>query len=110
MAVTARTLFEALQVAAAESTQYTSTGVRTIIDKLTALNTTGAAVTITVKLIANGGVAGAGNTIVIKVLQPNETYTFPEIVGHVLEAGDFISTLASAGASVTMRSSGRLVS
>ena len=112
MAVTAKPLFEALQAAAAETTQYTTPGgTRTIVDKFTGTNTTAAAATLTVKLIASGGVAGAGNTIVsAKTIQPGETYTFPEVVGHVLAASDFISTLADTAAAITIRASGREVS
>jgi hypothetical protein len=111
MAVVARALFEPLQAQNAETTQYTSTGVRTIIDKFTGTNTTAGAVTLTVKLVASGGAAGAGNTIVsAKSLAAGECYTFPEVVGHVLEAGDFISTLAGAATSITIRASGRQVS
>lgn len=110
MTTTPRVLFEAVQAAAAETTQYTSTGLRTIIDKFTAYNTSAAAVTLTVKLIASGGAAGAANTIASRTIQPGDSYTFPEIVGHVLENGDLISTLASAGGSLTIRASGRAVS
>ena len=38
---------------------------------------------------------------------PNETYTFPEIVGQVLANGGFISTIASAANALTIRASGR---
>lgn len=112
MAVQAKSLFTPLQILAAETTQYAApAATRTIIDKFTGTNTTGGAVTITVKLIQSGGAASAGNTIVsVKSLAAGECYTFPEIVGHVLNSGDFISTLASAGASITVRASGREVS
>ncbi len=111
MAVTAKPLFNPLQVAAAETGQYTTpAGTRTIIDKFTGTNTTGAPVTLTVKLIPSGGGASAANTIVsAKSLAAGECYTFPELVGHVLNPGDVISTLASAGASITCRASGREV-
>ena len=112
MTVTAKALFEALQAQNAETTQYTTpTGTRTIIDKFTGTNTTATAATLTIKLIASGGAAGAANTIVSsKTLQPGEAYTFPEIVGHVLNPGDFISTLAGTAAAITIRASGREVS
>jgi len=112
MSVTAKPLFNPLQAAAAETTQYTTpAGTRTIIDKFTGTNTTGAPATLTVKLIPSGGAAGAGNTIVsAKTLQAGETYTFPELVGHVLAPGDFISTLAGTAAAITIRASGREVS
>lgn len=112
MTVTAKALFEPLQAQNAETSQYlTPAGTRTIIDKFTGTNTTGAPATLTVKLVASGGAAGAANTVVsAKTLQPNETYTFPEVVGHVLNPGDFISTLAGTAAAITIRSSGREVS
>lgn len=112
MAVLAKALFNPLQAQNVETTQYTTPGgTRAIIDKFTGTNTTAAVASLTVKLIPNGGAAGASNTIVsAKTLQPGETYTFPEIVGHVLNPGDFISTLAGTAAAITIRSSGREVS
>lgn len=112
MAVQARSLFTPLQVALAETTQYTApAGTRTILDKFTGTNTTGAVAALTVKLVQNGGAAGAANTIVsAKTLQPGECYTFPELVGHVLNPGDFLSTLATVAAAITIRASGREVS
>jgi hypothetical protein len=108
--VTSRPLFTTKEAAAAETTQYTTpAGTRTIIDKFTAYNTTGAPVLLTVRLVANAGTAGATNAVVAKSLAAGEAYTFPEVVGHVLEAGGFISTLAAA-AGVNIRASGREVS
>lgn len=111
MTVTAKPLFNPLQAQNAETMQYTTpAGVRTIIDKFTGTNTTAGAVTLTVKLVASGGAASASNTIVsAKTLAAGEAYTFPEVVGHVLNPGDFISTLASAATSITIRASGREV-
>lgn len=112
MTVTAKPLFNPLQAQNAETTQYTApAGIRTIIDKFTGTNTTGVQATLTVKLVQNGGAAGAANTIVsAKTLQAGEAYTFPEVVGHVLNPGDFVSTLAGTAAAITIRASGREVS
>lgn len=112
MTVTAKPLFTPLQAQNTETTQYTTpAGVRTIIDKCTGTNTTGANATLTIKLVQSGGVASAANTVVsAKTLQPGETYTFPEVVGHVLNPGDFISTLADTAAAISLRISGREVS
>lgn len=107
MTVTAKPLFEAKQAENAQTDQYTAVGVRTIIDKFTATNTTGGAVTLAVNLIPPAGIAGTANLIVTKSLSAGETYTFPEVVGHVLATGGKISTLAGAAASVTIRASGR---
>lgn len=107
--ITSKPLFEALQAANAQTTQYTTpAGTKTIIDKLTGTNTTAAAATLTVNLVASGGGAAATNVITsAKTIAPGEAYTFPEIVGHVLNAGDFISTLAGTAAAITIRASGR---
>jgi len=112
MAVTAKALFNPLQAQNAQTTQYTApTGTRTIIDKFTGTNTTALPATLTVNLAPNAGAAGVTNTIVsAKTIQPGETYTFPEVVGHVLNPGDFISTLAGTAAAITIRASGREVS
>lgn len=112
MTVTAKPLFNAKQAENVETTQYTTpVGTRTIIDKFTGTNTTGAVASLTIKLIQSGGVAGAANVITsTKTVQPGESYTFPEIVGHVLNPGDFISTLCSAATAITIRASGREVS
>lgn len=111
MTVVAKALFNPLQATAAEVTQYTTpAGTRTIIDKFTGTNTTGVAATLSIKLVASGGSAGVANTIVLaKTLAAGETYTFPEVVGHVLNPGDFISTLPGTGAAITIRASGREV-
>jgi hypothetical protein len=108
MTVTVRVLIPAKIAEATQQTQYTANGVTTIIDKFTATNYDTVARTISVNLVTTAGSAGNNNLIVkTKSLQPSETYTFPEIVGQALLAGDFISTIASTGTSVTIRSSGR---
>jgi hypothetical protein len=108
MAVTIKTLIPAKQAENIQTAQYTATNARAIIDKFTATNTTAGNVTISVNLVASGGAAGAANLIVdTRSIAPDETYTFPELVGQVLEAGSFISTIASAVASLTIRASGR---
>lgn len=107
MTVTAKCLLESKYAENAQTTQYTASGVRTIIDKFTGYNGTAGAVTLTVNLVASGGTAGAANAKVSKSLAAGETYTFPEMTGQVLNAGDFISTLAGAATSIVIRISGR---
>jgi hypothetical protein len=109
MTTSVRALIEAKVAEALQTTQYVSTAVRTIIDKFTATNTTGGALTFAVNLVASGGAAGAANLVLSKTIQSGQTYTCPEAVGHVLEAGDLISTIAG-GAGITIRASGRQVS
>lgn len=110
MTVTPKVLIAAKQAEAVQTTQYTSTGLKTIIDKFTATNTSASPVTLSVNIVTSADTAGDDNLISkTKTLAASEVYTFPEIVGHTLEAGDFISTIASAATSVTIRSSGRQI-
>lgn len=111
MAVNIANIIPAKTAENSQTTQYTSSGVQTIIDKFTATNYGVAATTLSINLVSPAGSAGNDNLIVkTKTLQPSETYTFPEIVGHVLPSGGFISTVAGAASSVNIRASGRLVS
>lgn len=111
MTTTTTTLIEGKTAEASQTTQYTSNNVITVIDKFTATNYSATAQTISVNLVVNGGVAGDDNLVVKqRRLQASETYTFPELTGHVLLIGGFISTLASAGASINIRASGRNIS
>lgn len=109
MTVTVKCLVEGKQAENAQTTQYTSTAMKTIIDKATVTNTTGGGVTFAVNLVPSAGAAGAGNLIVSKTIAANSTYTLPEIVGQYLDAGDFISTVAGAATSLTIRFSGRQI-
>ena len=110
MTVTAKVLIPAKTAEDSQTTQYTSNGVTTIIDKFTATNYSVLAATISVNLVTSAGVSGNGNLIVkTKTLQPAETYTFPELVGQVLSPSDFISTIAGTATSINIRASGREV-
>jgi hypothetical protein len=108
MAVTVKNIIPRKQAENVQTSQYTAVNCKTVIDKFTATNTSAANVTIGVNLVAEGGAAGDANLIVkAKTIAPGETYTFPELVGQTLEAGGFISTIASAATSLTISASGR---
>lgn len=108
MATTPAVLFEAKFAEIAQTTQYTSALVQTSIDKFTATNVTGSAATITVNLVAPAGAAGTANTIVFtKTIPAGKTYTFPELVGHILAVGGIISTIAGTASAIVIRASGR---
>lgn len=110
MTITVKSFFSPVQpAAAADTTLYTATGLKAIIDKFTLTNTTAAVISISVHLVPSAGAAGVTNRIISsKAIQPGECYTCPEIVGHVLNAGDFISVNPTA-VGITCRSSGREV-
>lgn len=108
MTVTVKVLIPAKTAENTQTTQYTATGVTTIIDKFTATNYSATAATISVNLVTAATSAGNDNLIVkTKTLQPAETYTFPELVGQALAPSGFISTIASAASAINIRSNGR---
>jgi hypothetical protein len=111
MTVTVKVLIPAKTAENTQTTQYTATGVTTIIDKFTATNYSAAAATINVNLVTGTDTAGNQNLIVkTKTLQPAETYTFPEIVGQALAPSGFISTIAGTATAINIRSNGREIS
>ena len=111
MAVNVKVLIPAKIAENTQVTQYTATNVSAIIDKFTATNYSASAATISINLVTQFDSSGNQNLIIkAKTLLPSETYTFPELVGHVLQPGGFISTIASAASSINIRSSGREVS
>lgn len=110
MTVTVTVLVPAQTINNTQTTMYTATGVTAIIDKFTATNYSAAAATISVNLVTAGGTASNNDLIVkTKTLQASETYTFPELVGHVLNPGGFISTIAGTASAINIRVSGRVV-
>lgn len=110
MAVTIKNLVPAKQLENAQTTQYTATNCKAIIDKATVTNTSAGNVNFSCNLVASGGSAGNSNLIVkTRAIAPGETYRCPELVGHVLDVNGFISTLASAVTSLTFQVSGREV-
>ena len=111
MAVSTRVLIAAKTAENSQTTQYTASGVTTIIDKFTATNYSASAATISVNLVTGADTAGNPNLITkTKTLQPSEVYTFPELVGQVLMPSSFISTIAGTASAINIRSSGREVS
>ncbi len=108
MTVTTTVLVPAKTVENTQTTQYTAINVKAIIDKFTATNYSASAVTLSVNIVTSGDSAASANLISkLKTLQASETYTFPELVGQVLLAGGFISTIADTASAINMRVSGR---
>lgn len=111
MSVYVRVLIPAKIAAGVATTQYTApSGVTAIIDKFTATNYDTVTRSITVNLVTLADTPGDQNKIVAsRTLQPNETYTFPELVGAAIAPGGFISTVASSATGINIRASGREV-
>jgi hypothetical protein len=97
-----------LQLQNLQTTQYTATAAKAIIDKATVTNTDTVNRTFSVNLVTSGGSPGNSNLVIDdRTVVPGETYLCPELVGQSLESGSFISTIASAATALTMRVSGR---
>lgn len=108
MTVSLIALIPAKQVENAQTTQNTAQNTTAYIDKFTVTNTSGANVTFSANIVTVGGAPGANNLILqTRTIAPRETYACPELVGQVLQNGDYISTIASTAAALTMRASGR---
>lgn len=108
MTVYAKNLISAKTVETSQTTQYEAMNVTTIIDKFTATNYSSAAASISVYVVNPGNSVGNANLIIKdKTLQPSEVYTFPELVGQILNSGDYIVTSAGTVDSINMRMSGR---
>lgn len=108
MTVTVKVLIPAKQAENAQTTQYTATNCKAIIDKFTVTNTTATIANFSVNLVTAAGTAADTNRIIsIKGIAPGECYTCPELVGASLDASGFISTLAGTATALTIRASGR---
>jgi hypothetical protein len=108
MTVTVKVLVPPLQMQNSQTTQYTATAAKAIIDKATVTNTDTVNRTFSVNLVTSGGSAGNSNLVIDdRTVVPGETYLCPELVGQALEPGGFISTIASAATALTLRVSGR---
>jgi len=111
MTVVLKVLIPAKTAEASQTTQYSASNVTTIIDKFTATNYSASSATLSVNLVTSGDTSGNQNLITkTKTLAASEVYTFPEIVGQVLIAGGFISTIAGTATAINIRASGREVS
>ena len=110
MTVSNKVLIAPVLLAATQTTLYTApTGAKTIIDKATVTNVHATDnVSISVNLVALGGSASTTNLLVdARVVAVGETYALPEMVGHYLATGDFISVIAGTAAALSLRISGR---
>lgn len=112
MTVNATVLINPTTLTTSSTLQYSSTNVTTIVDKFTAVNYSAASAYFTVYLSTATVVGSLTDSELIikeKYLQPGETYTCPEIVGHSLKNGMSIWAKAGTGTAVTIRASGRVV-
>lgn len=112
MTVQVRNIIPRKHAEAVETMQYYASGFNAvIIDKFTITNTSLTPASISVSLPAVGDLPGDENTVLHqRIVSPGETYHCPELVGQVLAAGGFISTVASAASALVLSASGREIS
>lgn len=108
MTVTVKNIIPAKLAENTNTIQYTATNCKTTIDKFTATNNSASNVVFSVYLVPLSGSASTSNLIINnRGIAPNESYTFPELIGHVIEAGGTIITIAGTASVLTIRATGR---
>lgn len=111
MSIIIKNIIPPKQTEAVQTGQYQANGVKTIIDKFTATNTSAGNVILSCNLIASGGSASDSNLILdAQRILPGETYLCPELIGQILEDGGIISTLCDTASALTISASGREIS
>jgi hypothetical protein len=106
MTTTIKAFLEAKFAESSQTTQWSAT-TKAIVDKFTATNTTATSQQFKASLVQSGQSAASAPMTVVITIPAGKTYQFPEIVGHPLEAGDFISTIATNASAVAIRIGGR---
>jgi len=100
-----------IETSTSDASDYVSSSVYTIIDKCTATNIGILNQSIDVYLLSESQSVGTDTAIISgRVLQPGESYTCPEVVGHVLSPGGSIHIATSTSGEVVTRASGRVIS
>ena len=95
---------------ATQTAQYTSANAKTVIDKCVITNVSSSNVKLNVNIVNSGSSVADSNIIISdRIVEPNETYNCPEIVGLILESGDFISTLSSVASALVINLNGRTI-
>jgi len=83
---------------------YVSDGCITAIDKITATNEGATVATATVQLLSPDGTQTVSFT---KSLAPGTTWSFPDVVGHTINAGGKMNVISPTANAVKFRASGR---
>ncbi len=106
--ITPKSFVNGTNLTDAAVTYYTTpASTKAIIKRATFCNDNTVVVTVTINLVPLAGSAAYGNAITkTKSLAAAETWSCPDIENHILEAGGFISMLASVTAKIGVRISG----
>ena len=104
MTVTSKELIPSKFVESSQTVQYSATEVTTVIDKFTAVNSGVSTANVSINIVPTGESVGSSNIVTLtRTLIVGEIYTFPEIVGHILESGSAISAIASLASTISIR-------
>lgn len=97
MTVSQKNIVPGILLTGALATLHTApSGTKERIINATITNDTGGVIPATIHIITVSGVAGPANKrISARNIAPGETYTCPELIGRVLEPGDFIQGLGN---------------
>lgn len=111
MATTPAVLVQSKSAEDSQTTQYTAPSLSTVfVDSMVLHNSTGGAVTFAANVVPSGGSADSTNLFLNRSIPAGASYLCPEIAGRTLAEGDFISTLAGAASSLSIRIEGRVIS
>lgn len=102
------TLIYSAYAANSQTTVYTAPiSTQTRIDAISVTNNDTVVRTISINIVPSGGSASAANrTTNAQAIFPGQTWVSPNEAGQVLNAGDFISMIASAATALTVTASG----
>jgi hypothetical protein len=108
MTVTAKNLVEGRSVPDVDTNVYAApANTTTIIDKITSANYDTASRVITIGIVAAGNSVSDIYYIAKRTLAAKETYIWPEVVGQILNPGDYVTAIASQADTINLRISGR---
>lgn len=108
MTTTPRVLRQGKTLEDTPTTQYTATNCKAIVDGCSLVNYGAGAITFSMNLVVSGGSAGSENLIIKdRSVAAGATDLLPELRGRRFDAGDFLVTDTSAGATVAFRMEGR---
>ncbi len=108
MTTTIKNLLPFKYIENTQTTQYTASAVKAVIDKATIVNITANPIKVSVNIVVSGDTAGNDNLVINnRTIEEYETYLCPELVGSVIESGGFISAIAGSASSLVIGISGR---
>lgn len=94
-----------------QTDQYIAVGVKAIIDSVTITNSSTNGANVTFQIVPVSGSASSSNVMVSNhYLSPGESYSCPELVGHVLRPNEKLSGICTVASAVVLRVSGREIS